>query len=883
MENDPTDSTSSYKQSPDLLSFQHFQTLCPARGYGYGGKIQEIRAREFSRLGELIYLDHVGTTLFPQSQLERFMDDLTENIYGNPHSQNIRSRLTQDTIEHVRYRILQHFNTSADDYSVIFTSGSTAALKMVGETFPWIPESSEGPGSYFCYLTDNHTSVVGIRAITASKNVLSISVTPEEIPPLERNCTTIKEHHCNIPHLFCFPAQSNFSGTKYPLSWIQKVQSGTLCVKSTPGKWFVLLDAASYVSTSPLDLALHPADFVCLSFYKIFGFPTGLGALLVSNKIAPFLKKTYFGGGTAATYLTGEDFYIPRKSVSTRFEDGTCSFLDIIALKHGFDIMEKLTGGMENIKEHTFALAYYTYTVLAGLKHPNGSPVAQIYNDTEFKSSDMQGPIINLNVLDEQGHVIGFSQVDKLASLYHIQFRTGCFCNNGACQKHLGASAEDMKKFFQAGHVCGDDVDLIDGRPTGSIRISFGYMSTFEDSQAFLKFIVDCFLKKTVQPDKDVASQPSQGKAVSESARLLAGNDQANKANADTNKLLQEAITSKNGLSKTLSMMQEAHNMHLPKLETNGHDVPTSVKTSNEKPVTLITIYLYPIKSCSAFEVSEWPLGKQGLLYDRNWMIVNQNGVCLSQKQEPRLCLIRPFLDLKQNNMVITAEGMDPIKISLNDESGKQNRACQSKVCGDRVQTYDCGQRIADWLSLFLGRQCQLIRQTPDLSRNANKKAQSGVNPALLSLVNEAQYLLINTASILHLREQTTSSEEDELEETLHINALIERFRANLVITGSKPFEEEEWDEVSIGDLNFKVVKKCTRCQMICINQKTGERNKQLLQILSACKGGKKTFGIYLMNHPLCSSFPAVLSVGTQVFPLWKESAENPNEAAPEE
>nr|XP_033786525.1 molybdenum cofactor sulfurase isoform X2 [Geotrypetes seraphini] len=730
MENDPTDSTSSYKQSPDLLSFQHFQTLCPARGYGYGGKIQEIRAREFSRLGELIYLDHVGTTLFPQSQLERFMDDLTENIYGNPHSQNIRSRLTQDTIEHVRYRILQHFNTSADDYSVIFTSGSTAALKMVGETFPWIPESSEGPGSYFCYLTDNHTSVVGIRAITASKNVLSISVTPEEIPPLERNCTTIKEHHCNIPHLFCFPAQSNFSGTKYPLSWIQKVQSGTLCVKSTPGKWFVLLDAASYVSTSPLDLALHPADFVCLSFYKIFGFPTGLGALLVSNKIAPFLKKTYFGGGTAATYLTGEDFYIPRKSVSTRFEDGTCSFLDIIALKHGFDIMEKLTGGMENIKEHTFALAYYTYTVLAGLKHPNGSPVAQIYNDTEFKSSDMQGPIINLNVLDEQGHVIGFSQVDKLASLYHIQFRTGCFCNNGACQKHLGASAEDMKKFFQ---------------------------------------------------------------------------------------------------------------------------------------------------------VSEWPLGKQGLLYDRNWMIVNQNGVCLSQKQEPRLCLIRPFLDLKQNNMVITAEGMDPIKISLNDESGKQNRACQSKVCGDRVQTYDCGQRIADWLSLFLGRQCQLIRQTPDLSRNANKKAQSGVNPALLSLVNEAQYLLINTASILHLREQTTSSEEDELEETLHINALIERFRANLVITGSKPFEEEEWDEVSIGDLNFKVVKKCTRCQMICINQKTGERNKQLLQILSACKGGKKTFGIYLMNHPLCSSFPAVLSVGTQVFPLWKESAENPNEAAPEE
>ncbi|XP_030060557.1 molybdenum cofactor sulfurase [Microcaecilia unicolor] len=869
MENDHRDSSQDEKWA-DLLSFQHFQSLWPARGYGYGGRIQEIRAKEFSRLGDLIYLDHVGTTLFPQSLLESFMNDLTENVYGNPHSQNISSRLTQDTIEHIRNRILQHFNTSADYYSVIFTSGSTAALKMVGETFPWIPETSEGSGSHFCYLTDNHTSVVGIRAIAASANVLSIPVTPEEVLLSERNHRAVEEHHSNIPHLFCFPAQSNFSGTKYPLSWIQEVQSGMLCVNKTPGKWFVLLDAASYVSTSPLDLSLHRADFVCLSFYKMFGFPSGLGALLVSNKIAPFLRKTYFGGGTAAAYLAEEDFYFPRESLSARFEDGTCSFLDIIALKHGFDILEKLTGGMENIKEHTFALANYTYTVLADLKHPNGTPVARIYNDTEFRSSDVQGPIINFNVLDENGHVIGYSQVDKLANLYHIHVRTGCFCNNGACQKHLGTSKEDMKKFFQAGHVCGDDVDLIDGRPTGSIRISFGYMSTFKDSQAFLKFIVDCFVKKAVQLDKNLTSQASQGKAVSESMRLPADNNQANKARIVANKLLQEAITSKNGLFKTPSVMQEANNVHLPEPETNGHDVPISVRTSNGKPATLVKIYLYPIKSCSAFEVSEWPVGMQGLLYDRNWMIVNQNGVCLSQKQEPRLCLIRPFLDLKQNNMVIKAEGMDPIKISLNDESGKQNRACQSKVCGDRVQTYDCGQMIADWLSLFLGRQCRLIQQTPDLSRNANKikTAQSGVNPALLSLVNEAQYLLINTASILHLQQQTASSEEDEPEEALRIKGLIERFRANLVITGSKPFEEEEWTEVSIGDLNFKVMKKCTRCQIICINQKTGERSNQLLQALSTYKGGKTTFGMYLMNHPLCSSFPAVLSVGTQVSPV---------------
>ncbi|KAF4790091.1 hypothetical protein TURU_144023 [Turdus rufiventris] len=96
--------------------------------------------------------------------------------------------------------------------------------------------------------------------------------------------------------------------------------------------------------------------------------------------------------------------------MQVRFEDGTVSFLDIIALKHGFDVLEKLTGGMEKIKQHTFALAHYTYTVLSNLKYANGAPVVRIYSDTDFSNPDVQGPIINFNVLDENGEVLGFSQ-----------------------------------------------------------------------------------------------------------------------------------------------------------------------------------------------------------------------------------------------------------------------------------------------------------------------------------------------------------------------------------------------------------------------------------------------------------------------------------------
>lgn len=191
---------------------------------------------------------------------------------------------------------------------MIFTAGSTAALKLVAEAFPWVSRGPESSGSRFCYLTDSHTSVVGMRKVTAAANVPSTPVRPEDLRWAEEPGAAAGGPDCQPPHLFCYPAQSNFSGTRYPLSWIADVQSGRRRPASARGKWFVLLDAASYVSTSPLNLSAHPADFVPISFYKIFGFPTGLGALLVSNRVAPLLRKTYFGGGTAAAYLAGEEY-----------------------------------------------------------------------------------------------------------------------------------------------------------------------------------------------------------------------------------------------------------------------------------------------------------------------------------------------------------------------------------------------------------------------------------------------------------------------------------------------------------------------------------------------------------------------------------------------
>lgn len=266
-------------------------------------------------------------------------------------------------------------------------------------------------------------------------------------------------------------------------------------------------------------------------------------------------------------------------------------------------------------------------------------------------------------------------------------------------------------------------------------------------------------------------------------------------------------------------------------------------------------------------------MGSKGLLYDRGWMVVNHNGICLSQKQEPRLCLIQPFIDLQQRTMVIKAKGMEPIAVPL-EEDDEPAQICQSRVCADRVNTYDCGENVSRWLSRFFGRSCRLIKQSPHSERNARKTPGKGQSPgvaATLSLVNEAQYLLVNTSSILELQQQLNASGEHGKEEPFSVKDLVSRFRANIITKGARAFEEEEWDEVSVGSLHFQVLGPCHRCQMICIDQQTGQRNQDVFQRLSESRQRKVNFGVYLMHESLDLSSPCFLSVGSEVLPVLRE------------
>ncbi|KAG8235535.1 hypothetical protein J437_LFUL013497 [Ladona fulva] len=413
-----------------------------------------------------------------------------------------------------------------------------------------------------------------------------------------------------------------------------------------------------------------------------------------------------------------------------------------------------------------------------------------------------------------------------MANLHNIQLRTGCFCNPGACQRHLGLTDQQLLDNYEAGHVCGDTVDLLNGKPTGSVRISFGYMSTKKDADTLLSMIESCFVDRNAE-------------AVSRK------------------EVLKEDVLSSNG--------QECISQPSNMINGNSHE-----SNSVEKfPKSIIShIFLYPIKSCAAFQVKRWPLGPRGLLYDRQWMIVNSAGIGITQKKETRLCMIQPFIDIKNEKFHISYPGMPEIIIPLNVDDGNINTETdshQSKVCGDKVRVIDCGDLIANWLTAAfhdtnLGKlrlYCQSFNDDRKFRPRSKNKEKRGKE---ISLSNQAQFLLINSASIRWLSEQVGVEREGP---SCKESDLRDRFRANFVVECPQAFLEKEWNQIKIGKIAFQSEGPCTRCQMICIDQKTGNKTKEPLSTITRLFNGKSEFGIYLSR--VYSEFKQEVSVGDEV------------------
>lgn len=211
-----------------------------------------------------------------------------------------------------------------------------------------------------------------------------------------------------------------------------------------------------------------------------------------------------------------------------------------------------------------------------------------------------------------------------MASLYNIHLRTGCFCNTGACQKLLILSNEQIKNNLSAGHVCGDDVDLIAGKPTGSVRISFGYMSSFTDAQAFLNFLEECFLERrtndtyvcgtnTVADANGHLLSVTNTVLVNQSGKLCDDMFEKNCSEDGKYRNLPEIPLKKASdftvVDKTsISSGLEQNKLSYISIVNQGHSSVMGNQVEDchidrNTNLRLEKICLYPIKSCAAFQV----------------------------------------------------------------------------------------------------------------------------------------------------------------------------------------------------------------------------------------------------------------------------------------
>lgn len=454
--------------------FQTFLERYPT--YKQTEVIDVLRRREYARLdeGEHVYLDYTGGGIYAESQIQKHHQLLRENVYGNPHSSNPSSLAATELVEGTREYILRFFNADPDEYLAIFTSNASAALKLVGESYPF-------PQGRYLLTFDNHNSVNGIREFAHARGA-EVTYIPVMLPDMRVDASQLDlelvRPSKNGHNLFAYPAQSNFSSVKHPLEWIEKAHAHG---------WDVLLDAAAYVPTNKLDLRKVKPDFVAISFYKMFGYPTGLGVLIARKSTLTKLHRPWFAGGTiTVASVQGDKYYLA--DGASAFEDGTLDYLNIPALEIGLKHLESI--GMDVIHERVKTLTGWLLENLTQMKHSTGEPLVRLFGPSSMEG---RGGAVTVNFYDKNGKAFDHRYIESEANRLNISLRTGCFCNPGAGEVALGISRVELDVCFTSpGHedrMSIDDFRLcIDGKSSGAVRISVGMITNFKDVQAFLSF-----------------------------------------------------------------------------------------------------------------------------------------------------------------------------------------------------------------------------------------------------------------------------------------------------------------------------------------------------------------------------------------------------------
>ena len=225
-------------------------------------------------------------------------------------------------------------------------------------------------------------------------------------------------------------------------------------------------------------------------------------------------------------------------------------------------------------------------------------------------------------------------------------------------------------------------------------------------------------------------------------------------------------------------------------------------------------LHIYPVKSLGGISLEEARLTSKGLMYDRNWMLLDENGVFMTQRKFPKMALIQTRI--KDGQLIFShkktgSTASIPIlkKYGVTLRSKVWNNSCE-------VQKVDS---IGEWFSEIFGFRCTLVFFPEKNIRT--KETENGVVQILTSLSDKSPVLITNTASL------------EELNGRLETKIPMNRFRSNIIYTGKKAYEEDGWGSVKIGETEFSTVEICGRCKLINVDHLTGEPTGQPLEILS--------------------------------------------------
>ena len=430
-----------------------------------------------------VYLDYTGSGLASRSQLQIHYDRLSTGLFGNPHSENPPSAASTQLVEEARRAVLEYLHASPEEYTAIFTPNATGACRLVGEAYPF------QPGSELILTTDNHNSVNGLREFARARGARTSQV-PVRAPDLRVDEDALLEALGKAgptggrtdgggiggpARLLAYPAQSNFTGVQHPLRWIEAAHRHG---------FDVLLDAAAFLPTNPLRLDQVKPDFVAMSWYKVFGYPTGVGCLVARREALARLRRPWFSGGTIVAVSVQADWHWMTDD-ETAFEDGTLNFLSIPDVQVGLSWIESI--GITAIQARVRQLTGELLARLDTLRHTDGRPMVRIYGPADTLE---RGGTIALNLLAPDGIPVDERLVASESAAAGISLRTGCFCNPGAGEGAFEITDEQLAGSTDWGTRTVDDyLDRI-GLPTGgAVRVSLGIASNRADLDRFLAFV----------------------------------------------------------------------------------------------------------------------------------------------------------------------------------------------------------------------------------------------------------------------------------------------------------------------------------------------------------------------------------------------------------